>query len=166
MYFLKNINIKKYIKRNLIEAIRLFVNYHPASISKMWKNSYKSYLKNKNNQRVILVKYEDITSQPEIVLSKVYNFLNLNWNPEISNLIRTNNSNKWKNDLKNWELSSIESILKNEMLENQYLLANKKNTYTNKIFSKIIFYFKAPFILFLNFNRSKNILSDFKKRFK
>ena len=110
----QKVKYKKYINRNKLEALRLFFNYHPYNVAKMWKNSLKNYKKNRND-KVKLVRYEDLTSQPEKELKEVFDFLKVPYNSEIAASIRKNNTNKWQRGLKKWEISLLEKRLHTEI---------------------------------------------------
>ena len=61
------------------EAIRNWINYHPITISLLWKASVKSILPYLSDNRVLVVKFEDLINRPEDVVKGVCKFLCINY---------------------------------------------------------------------------------------
>jgi omega-hydroxy-beta-dihydromenaquinone-9 sulfotransferase len=55
----------------LLEAIRARINYHPVTISKIWKSVMQTALKFQNHPSVIFVKYEMLIRDPEKTIRDV-----------------------------------------------------------------------------------------------
>lgn len=68
-------------KHRLREAIRAKINYHPITISMLWKSSIKNYLHNKD--RVYTVFYEQIVADPNVEVKIVCDYLGLEFEPEM-----------------------------------------------------------------------------------
>ncbi|MFM7078493.1 MAG: sulfotransferase family protein [Bacteroidota bacterium] len=55
----------------LFESLRSRINYHPATISRIWCSTYQTALKHANDSRVLLVKYEDLTNEPQKTIQQI-----------------------------------------------------------------------------------------------
>ena len=48
-----------------MEAIRARINYHPVTISRLWRSVMQESLKYLGNERVLMIRYEDLIASPE-----------------------------------------------------------------------------------------------------
>lgn len=61
------------------EIIRVWFNYHPYTITKLWVSATKLALQLKNHERFYLLRFEDIISDPENEMKKICAFLGLSY---------------------------------------------------------------------------------------
>jgi hypothetical protein len=67
----------------LREAVRYWVNYHPITMSLLWNGTIRSTMRFKNHPRMIQIKFEEFTLQPEEKLKALCAFLGLDYAPEM-----------------------------------------------------------------------------------
>jgi len=126
---------------------------------------------NKDNSKMIVIKYEDILEEPEKYLKKIFNFLNLKFNLNIlENFYKPNNLNfdlnkepwkknnlkpidktqayKWKNSPNSFLIKTVSGILKDEI--NYYGYEKGKHfSGLGYIFIRNFLYFKNLSIVLL-----------------
>lgn len=165
-----------------IEALRSWSNYHPITISNLWKSSIKKGNKFKDNKSIKSIFFEDVIKYPEKTINKIIEFLkiekqkNLSEIPQIGSSSLKDNLHKkgirkdmlssWKNGgLTKEEIYICQLINFNSLIEFNYEIEKLKVNY----FRLIIIYFNFPFKLILsfilNFRRYKNIYLGIKRRF-
>jgi len=165
-----------------IEALRSWSNYHPITISNLWKSSIKKGNKFKDNKSIKSIFFEDVIKYPEKTINKIIEFLkiekqkNLSEIPQIGSSSLKDNLNikgirkdmvsSWKNGgLTKEEIYICQLINSNSLTEFNYEIEKLKVNY----FRLIIIYFNFPFKLILsfilNFRRYKNIYLGIKRRF-
>jgi len=77
----------------LLESVRSKINYHPETISRIWKSVMKTALLYKNNRNILFVKYEDLISDPESAIKNVCTHVGINFSPELLNIPIIGSSN-------------------------------------------------------------------------
>ena len=70
----------------LSEAIRSYINYHPILTSKVWNSSLEHSVKYFDNERVKIVKFEELLVKPESVIKEICNFLAIEFHPKMLNV--------------------------------------------------------------------------------
>jgi hypothetical protein len=63
------------------ETFRLWANYHPLVISRLWNSSIHAYLKYAADPRLTTVRFEDLVAAPEKTVSGICDFLELEYDP-------------------------------------------------------------------------------------
>lgn len=63
----------------LREVVRSMVNYHPATMSILWKTSLQALDSYEGDDQLIRLRYEDFLSKPEETLQKVCTFLGISY---------------------------------------------------------------------------------------
>ena len=61
------------------EAVRSYVNYHPILTAKVWNSSLSYTSKYMRHERVKVVKFEDLLSDPENIIKEVCKFIEINY---------------------------------------------------------------------------------------
>jgi hypothetical protein len=158
-----------YNKKRYFEALRLWVNYNPFLMAKFWKNSLASLNSAESSgikDRLLVVRYEELTEQPELKVDELFQFLALdNTLPDLS-FIRKGNNQKWKTKLPASHVLAIEYEVKNELEKLGYEITYKMS-YKNILkvhLLKGLYFCKIPLALILNLGRIKNISNIIKKR--
>lgn len=123
----------------LKEVIRAWANYHPITISKLWKASVNSMKPFENSTSVKKVYFEEFLQTPEKILKDICNFVGIEYTEEMLNIPQVGSSsghdkpskkgvdkNKMngygQGNLTNIELNVCESILHESMLYHGYKL--------------------------------------------
>lgn len=65
------------------EIIRLKINYHPLTISRLWKSAVGAIRPFENHPRVMNVQFEKLVSAPEKVMTEVCGFLGVEFEPDM-----------------------------------------------------------------------------------
>lgn len=79
-----------YITRR--EAIRLRINYHPITLSKLWNAAIGAALKFKDDNRVLTVIFEELLEQPEATIRKICAHVGVDFNPEMLQITQESSS--------------------------------------------------------------------------
>jgi len=153
------------------EVIRVWVNYHPITMSKLWNKATNTALKLKNEPRFKLIRFEDIVETPEIIVKNICNFLDVDYEanmlsiPQIGSSNRDNLTsnkgiakdvvNQWNNSLNIGELVISEHLCGQSMQDLRYTTAymNKKMS-LSLIFQIITFPIHILGVLFTNPRRA------------
>jgi len=166
----------------LSEAARSFVNYHPLLMSKVWVSSLQHTRKYKNNNRVKVVKFEELVSNSEETIKKICTFLDIDFQQEMllvpilgsstekdsKDQLRIDSSkmNKWKNGgLSNAEIYLSQKMSANMLQEFGYPLKEFSSPPLFIIYYLLIFPIKLILAFVFNIHRMANIFGVIKKRF-
>ncbi len=74
---------KGYRNFPLKESIRTKINYHPVTISLIWKASVRAVSPFTDHPRVLVVKYEDLLREPEAEVRRICTFLGVDFHAEM-----------------------------------------------------------------------------------
>jgi hypothetical protein len=139
---------KKYGGKNIpyTEIIRVWFNYHPYTITKLWTRATCLARELQNHERCHVVRFEDIISDPEIELRKICDFLQLSYEDTMLNIpqvgsshtnnrdtkygVRRSSLNRWKTSLSQGEVYICELLAEREMRTFAY-----KKSETGKLIS-------------------------------
>ena len=160
------------------ESLRAWSNYHPITISLIWKNAINSIKKSQNNK--IDIKYEDLLIQPVSQIKKILTLVGLGYETDMESVaftgsstssikgevgINETNTKKWLvGNLSNTEIFICETICKNAMRSYAYKPSGKRPFLVSLIFYIISFAFKSILSLALNLRYNRNVFSSIKKR--
>jgi len=154
-YIDKNVKNSKFIHiirngRDVIASLYEVTHKHPKAWAKLtidecikkWINAIKVSLSSKNKDNHIIVKYENLISNPSIVITDICNFLNIDFEENTLINYKTTAENirfnyeVWKNDTnKNINITTnqkFENIFSNSQKE--YILKNISQYDLNKLF--------------------------------
>ena len=178
----------KWMRRNLgaskiprFEMIRAFLNYHPLTIAKLWKASISEYLKSQENKSVMLVKYEDLLSEPSIIVKDICDFIGIKYSDDMLNVpyagssvqtdenmcgIDNSRINRWKNGyLKDYEIMLSQLYLSKHIKFFGYEFKDDlKVNYIQLMLSVIILPFQLFLAILINVKNSKNIFKSIIRR--
>jgi hypothetical protein len=165
----------------LKESIRSYVIYHPFSTTKMWAAAARESIKWKDDDRVLLVKYEDVVDDPNKTIQAICTFLNIEFQPLMLQVPRVDSSNRtdmkdklgissaekdvWKKGgLTKAERYICQKIAGGYMAELNYEKEIFSTPYLSVVWQGLIFPFKMAIALFFNFSRAKNFKQAILKR--
>lgn len=164
----------------LKERVRTWANYHPLIMSQMWNRVSVEIDKWSEDQRVTVIKFEDLTHNPKQSLRKICGFIGVDYQDSIlevpqigsSNIsdntkkvgINKNVTGKWKKGLSSAEISICQKINKEKIQKYGYEWSNTKANPLSISLLIVSLPFKAGLALFLNLGRSKSILRSVMKR--
>ena len=166
----------------LSEAIRSYINYHPILSAKVWNSSLEYSAKFANNNRVRVVRFEDLLVEPIPTIKELCLFLEIDFHQEMLEVpvvgssthhdvknklfIDSSKNEKWKNGGLNSAEIYLSQLVANSMM--------KKFNYDVEKFMFlpifILFYFisfpiKLILAFLLNIKRMGNIFEVIEKRF-
>ncbi len=164
------------------EAIRARINYHPVTISKIWKSVMKTALKYKENPSVLFVMYENLIRHPEKTIRNVCAHCDISFSesmldipvvgssnfgdsPQIRGIDSTKTRQWEKGGLNETEIAICQKI--NGELMNQFGY-DLRSVSPNMLFS-VWYHISMPFrlglALFFNLRRLKDLKKLFKRVF-
>ncbi len=175
---------RKYSKEDypLFQSIRARVNYHPITICKLWVSAMKQISIVKNDSNLLIIKFEDLIADPELVVNKICKHVSLEFSLEMLNIPQKGSSHAldkgndygidskrtggWhQGGLTHGEISLCQNITGNFMKQYGYVQADKNGG----TFQRGWYYFTLPFsmtlALLFNLKRAKDIPRLFKKFF-
>ena len=74
------------------ESLRAWANYHPLLVSKLWNVSIKEAERFKHDNRVLMIRFEDLIDAPELTVKKVCDFAGIDYRPEMLEVPRVGSS--------------------------------------------------------------------------
>jgi hypothetical protein len=138
------------------EALRLRINYHPITLSKLWNaaiNAAKSFTSDK---RLITVRFEDLLEQPETTLRKVCQHIEVEFNSNMLNITQESSSIEkdsqeigFKKDrASNWKkggLNTTEKWICQQMCNKNLVLNNYEiESFRPNLFYLLYYYVSFP----------------------
>jgi hypothetical protein len=76
-----------------LESVRSRINYHPVTMSKIWKSAMTAAVAYENHPEVLFVKYEDLIFHAESVIKNVCAHTGITFNPDMLNIPVVGSSN-------------------------------------------------------------------------
>lgn len=148
-----------------LEALRLALNYNPFFMAKFWQSSVRCLEKYKHDNRVFIVRYEEMLDRPKASLSSLSSFLELPRLEEFSQLVRVGNKDKFTEGLSKLEISAIEATASEELRRYSYSPSAASWLQVFSVPLSIIrFIAVAPLVYIFNFGRFSKALHEIKKR--
>lgn len=168
------------------EVIRAWVNYHPITISLLWRSAAKMSQRYVENPRVKIVKFEDFVSKPELALREICLFTGVKFNAEMLNVSQSEGGVSSLKSLKNKKLRGIDKLAANswqrgglsstELMISQIITGQimQKFGYTTvktsinplTLMTQGLFFPVHLFLAFtMNFSRAKSIVNMLQRRF-
>jgi hypothetical protein len=168
-------------KSRTSDMIRDWSNYHPLTISRLWRASEMAAQRFSGHPRVLRVRFEDLLCDPKTKVKEICRFLSLQYDermldiPRVGSSLRKDNAlvlgldpsriGNWsKNGLSNTEVYLCERMLRREMKGVGYALSGYRPN-----FIKLLYYcFSLPIqivvALLLNIKRMTNIKQAIARR--
>jgi len=129
-------------KAPLFEMARVFINYHPYTVAKVWKKTVEISYHFKDHPQYKRVFFEHLLETPEIEVRSICRFLGISFEskmldiPQVGSSVREDSSNKkgvsaevayrWKGRLSKGDVAFCEMLLGQMMKELHYDPVNKK----------------------------------------
>ena len=166
----------------LSEAIRSYINYHPILTSKVWNSSLEYTAKYFDNERVKIVKFEELLAKSESVVKDICNFLAIEFHPQMLNvsvvgssteqdnkdsfLIDSSKIEKWKKGGLNSAEIYLSQLISHKMMSKfSYHLEKFQLPPLLSVFYIITFPVKLGLAFLLNIKRMGNMVEVINKRF-
>lgn len=162
------------------EVVRLRINYHPITISKLWNSSITAAKMSLHDERVKTIHFEHMLDAPEETAKEICNHFGIQFLPEMLDIPQASSSNEPdskekginKNRAGNWKKGGLneteqyicQQISGHLMEEFNYPLEPLKPNYLALGLYYLSFPFKLALALLVNLNRMKNIVETLKKR--
>jgi hypothetical protein len=169
-----------YITRK--ESIRLRINYHPITLSKLWNAAIQASSKHKEDKRVHTVVFEQLIENPEAEIKKICQHIDINFNPNMLEITQESSSiepdskdkgfkkeraaNWKKGGLNNTEIWFCEKISNKNMHQFNFELSNTQPNYLMVFYYLCSFPIKLILAFAMNLDRMKNIVETLKRRLK
>ena len=166
----------------LSESVRSFVNYHPLFTAKIWSSSVRHTLRYRDNEKVKIVKFEELLKNPKGIIHEICAFLEIDFQdamlevPVIGSSTEMDNKGELKIDSskiykwRNGGLTMAEIYLSQKMsysmlLEFDYPLKKFLLPPFLSGYYLLIFPVKLALAFLFNIHRMANIVEVIKKRF-
>lgn len=110
----------------MYEGIRTWVNYHPVTMAKLWRNATDAALRLHGHERVMLTRFEDLIADPDAQIRRICDFLEVPFEPSMSSVPKWGSSNvrhesdkkglskdvldKWESVLSDGEVAIVERM--------------------------------------------------------
>ncbi|MCK5738093.1 sulfotransferase [bacterium] len=163
------------------ETFRVWVNYHPVTISHLWNAAIGAGYAFDENPNLLHVKFEDFVRNAVTKLTELCPFVGVDYAPGMEEVPQLNSSSsreaptakkinpnvaeRWKKGgLTKNELAIAQRINRKYMDIFTYEPANIKPSALVMIFSYVIFPFKLALAFLLNLNRMGSILDTLRRR--
>lgn len=164
----------------LKESFRSWINYHPITITRLWKASTQTILKYAKNERVRVVRFEDLLENPQQTVEQLCAFTGLSFSTEMLNVPKVGSSHTDDNpqsvgissDNKGNYMKGLSASEIYLCQQNSVLLRNQLN-YTDTqvrvnpamlLLHYITFPLKLFFAVLMNIGRTKNLVATIKRR--
>ena len=170
----------------LREAVRSWINYHPITIGRIWSASVSGARKAKQQDRILHLRYEDLTEMPEATVAKICNFLDLDYQTTMLDVAQVGSSHrtdhgsrsepatgivassagKWRNGaLSQAELFLLQATTRNEMRAFGYDPAKLSPNYVEIGLRMLYFPLHIGLALLVNVRRMTGLFETVRRRF-
>jgi hypothetical protein len=168
-------------KMPALEAVRVWANYHPILIAKLWTSCIRKIEQYRMDDRVISVKFEDVIKTPDATIKRICNHCGIDFQSsmlEIEDIgsslrkdrpgaigINTDVLSRWKDGgLTTTELAVCAQLCGESMALHDYPVLNVKFQLARVVLSVPSLIISATISLSLNISRNKNTFSAIRKR--
>ena len=164
-----------------MESIRARLNYHPVTISKLWKATVNEGLKFAGNPSVMTIRYEDLIEDPETILKNVCGHTGITYDPSMTDIPVVGSSNfndtkqrgvdrtkkgQWNRGGLNAAEIEICEVINGDVMEKfQYRRSQIKGSPIQLLGYRISMPFKLALTLLFNLKRLRNAPKYFKRFF-
>ena len=162
------------------ESLRLCINYHPITTSKLWHASIQAAEHFADDSRVLFLRFEDLIFQPEKMLQKVCDFLGVRLSKRMMSVRKLASSfdfrhmnqhgfdhetvGRWKSALLASELFYCQKINGNKMQRYGYSPSDVSPGMLSLIVPPITFPIKLGVAFLLNWRRYAMVSSAIRRR--
>lgn len=139
----------------LTEVFRVKVNYHPWTISKLWLKATNMALEMADHPNVMLIKFEDLVSEPEQQIENICRFLDIEFEHDMLNIPQMGSSHKvneakagisqdvvakWSDTLDSGEVASCEKLTSSLMDKFGYAKETNESRMNAGYMSQLLMY--------------------------
>ncbi|MCO5247896.1 MAG: sulfotransferase [Chitinophagales bacterium] len=162
------------------EALRLRINYHPYTLSKLWNAAIRASLKFEHHPQVLTIRFEDILDDGKSTIQKICRHLEIDFFDEMLDIPQASSSNEadsqevgikkeragnWKKGgLSNEEIEICERTSGRFFPNFEYQFVHPKVNKRSLLAWYILFPFKLGLALLFNLDRMKSIPETIKRR--
>jgi hypothetical protein len=162
------------------EVMRLRINYHPITLSRLWNAAIGAALPYRDDERVLHLHFEDMLGSPEAAARKICEHLQIPFLPEILDIPQASSSNRadssqtgidqrragnWKKGgLRAAEIYWCQRISGEKMAQTGYAIEPTEAGWLARTAYAVSFPFKLALALLINLNRMKSIGETLRKR--
>lgn len=163
------------------EILRLRINYHPLTISKLWNAAVSAGSQFQNHERVIIVRFEDLVKDPQQVVKEVCERVEIPFEEKMLLIphagssseadnkeslgIKSSRAAGWKEKgLTDTEVRICQRQCAEYMQQYRYEFADVSNNMLNYIWQHLIFPPKVFLALLVNLGRMRNIGDTLRRR--
>lgn len=162
------------------EAIRAWINYHPATIAHLWRASIRSARRHAQHPRVHFVRFEELIGSPAETIRDVCAFCGLAFSDDLLNVPRIGSSTKADSDergidptraqgwraggLSRVELALCERITRAELEALGYESSGNRLPLLGGALSLGLLVPKLGLALLVNLRRTRNLASSLRRR--
>lgn len=162
------------------EALRLRINYHPITLSKLWNAAINAAKSFSSDARLITVRFEDLLENPETTLQTVCKHIEVDFDGNMLNI--TQESSSIEKDSKeigfkkerasNWKKGGLNTTEKwicqqmcnTNLVSNRYEIESIRPNPLYLLYYYLSFPVKISLALLMNLDRMKNIMETLKRR--
>ncbi len=153
-------------KMSALQVLRVWFNYHPLTMSKLWEKATKAAITLSSSDRVRVVRYEDIVESPQVTLEELCNFLGIEFEPEMLNISSMGSSfsksntdekgitkeglQRWKEKLSRAEIYISEMLTEDCMKQFSYTRSTSGKSYLSILPQLVIYPFHVLGVVITN----------------
>ena len=150
----------------MTQVLRVWINYHPITMSKLWVKATEAAMQLSSSDRVKLVRYEDVVEFPVETVNDICKFLNVDFEKEMLNItsmgssyikssqnnigISTEGLKRWRKTLSDGEINISEMLTADYMSKFSYARLNLKRPYLHIIPALLSYPFHLVGVLLAN----------------
>jgi len=132
------------------EILRLWCNYHPVTMSRLWRQATRVALQLEDHPRCRLVRFEDLVAEPEATVQSVCDWLGVDFAPAMLEVPQWGSSNirhgqkqgvsadmagKWRSVLSEAEVQINERMTRTELARFGYTAVTERDQLSPGIFA-------------------------------
>lgn len=162
-------------------ALRTWAGYHPITISLLWRSGVAAGDRFKNDQRVCVLRFEDLLTDPEVNLKRACESVGIGYDPAMLGVPRVGSSHqtdrptergldpgaagRWtQGGLTRTELAICQRITAEHMARHGYDIEPVKAPPLSLAWYRVTWVFKSTLALALNFRRIRNLRESVRRR--
>lgn len=167
-------------RHNRISAVRSWANFHPYTMSILWRGGVRVGDRYSNDPRVVTVRFEDLAADPEGQVRRLCTGLGLDFAPAMLAVPKVGSSaeedrpdelgidasaiGRWRAKLTPTEVWTCQKVAGPELAAHGYELADVDPSMATVATSSVSFAAKSVLAVTLNLGRSRSIIESAKRR--
>lgn len=155
----------------LRQSLRVWVNYHPYTVAKLWNRASAEALRLKNHPRFTVIRFEDLLQEPERTVRYLCERIGVQYEPAMLDVGQINSSHQssvggarkglhkdamdtWRNTLTPTETAIVQQMCGELMAHNGYASVPAEKTFLGGLWQRITFLFHGLGVVMLNPRRA------------